>query len=393
MARTFTLVVLVSMILVSAINPSQADPKISALIPRANDDKAHTSHGWALERDPERIVLMSPAKISLLARVEGGLRETGGPVVANELPYFAIANLGNSRFLIPDTDGTNFAVFEAKRDPTPHLQRLKGFVVSRKLWTIGGLSNGGVAILALPSGPLAAFRRLNEVSLVQWNAEARTIDSGGKAWDGDQKWHSYPIPRLSAACALGDGDTLVAAQRAGDTGAAHLTVFQAFPDTLKPLSVTTEKRDEEHQFRKGILLVLSLASSRDGKLVVACGGEQATLFECTEKKELIHRGSYCAAGDDDTTGPATGIEGLVQPRLCAAGDTCQSIAFVDELGSVSLCRYDSTTQKLVLVQTVDLSKLLSAKSGNPIAVTFAGRYLRIATTRFALIELDFEKAK
>jgi len=219
------------------------------------------------------------------------------------------------------------------------------------------------------------------------------LDSGGKAWDGDHKWHTYPIPWLSAACDLGNGEALVAAQGPG-SGAAHLTVFQAFPDTLKPLSVTTEKLDEEYQFRKGILIVISLASSRDGKLVVGCGGEQATLFECNEKKELIHRGSYCAADDDDTTGPATKVEGLIQPRLCAAGETWESIAFIDELaGGVSLCRYDSTTQKLSVVQTVDLSKLLADKPGRALAITFAGRYLRIATTRFALIELDFEKAK
>jgi hypothetical protein len=389
--RTFTLVVLVSIVLVAATNTSHAKPRISALVPRADDDRAHNTHGWALQRDPDRIVLMSPAKISLLARVEGKLRETDAQFDASGFPYLAIGNLGDSQFWAPETAGSTVVVFEAKRDPAPRLLRLKEFGLSRKFRATSGLPNGGVAIRLLPSGSLAAFLRRDEVSLVQWNAERQTIDSGGKAWDGDQKLHSCPIPRWTAACALGDGEALVTAQGLDASGAGHLTIFQVFPDTLKPLSVVTEKLDEKYQFRKGILLVLSLASSRDGKLVVGCGGGQATLFECTAKKDLIHRGSYCAAGDDDTTGPATGLEGLIRPRLCAAGDTWESIAFIDELaGGVSLCRYDSTTKKLVTVHTVDLNKLLSDKPGTAISITFAGRYLRIATTRYSLIELDFE---
>lgn len=390
MERTITFVALISMLLVSAINTSHAEPKVSALVPRAKNDIAHNTHGWALERDPERIVLMSPAKISLLARAEGKLREADALFDPNGASYFGIGNLGDSRFWVPESGGTNVVVFDAKRDPTPHFERLKEFIVVQRIRVNTELSNGGVVVLSLPSGPMAALLRRDEFSLVQWNSKAGTLASAGKAWDGDQKWHSYPIPWLTAACALGDGEALVAAQGPGGASrSAYLTVFQAFPDTLKPLSVTTEKLADE-QFRKGILLLLSLASSRDGKLVVGSGGEQATIFECTEKKELIHRGIYCAPADVANHSWATGIEGLVPPRLCAAGNTWESIAFVDGKGGVSLCRYDSNTQKLVVVQTVDLSKLLSADAGNPISVTFAGRYLRLATTRFALIELDFE---
>ncbi len=392
MLRTITLVVVVSIVLVSASNTSHAEPRISALVPRAKDDVgAHNTHGWALQRDPDRIVLKSLHKISLLARVEGKLQESSGHLVANELPFFGIGNLGNSRFWVPETGGTTIGVFEAKRDPKPHLERLKEVGFSRNFRVSNGLGyNGGDVVLSLPSGPMAALLRRDAFSLVQWNAKAGTIDSGGKPWDGDQKWHTYPIPSLSAACALGDGEALVAAQRLDASGAAHLTVFQAFPDTLKPLSVTTEKQDEK-QLVKGIRLVMSLASSRDGKLVVGCGGEEATLFECNEKKELAHLGLYCAAGDVADNGWAMGVEGLVRPRLCAAGETWESIAFIDELaGGVSLCRYDVTTKKMVTVQTVDLNKLLLDKPGTAIAITFAGRYLRIATTRFALIELDFK---
>ncbi|WP_254507661.1 hypothetical protein [Anatilimnocola floriformis] len=393
MARALTLAFLASIVLVCTISTAHAQPRIAALVPRAGGDNALNSHGWALERDPDRIVLMSPSKISLHARAKGGLLETGESVVANEheLSYFTIANLGNARFFLPDTNGTSFAVFEAKREPNPHLERLKDLTFSRKFRQTNGLSNGASVILTLPSGPLAVFRRVHEVSSVQWNAEARTIESGGKAWDGDQKWHTSPLPSLSALCTLGDGEALVAAQRLDSSETGRLTIFQAFPDRLEPLTVTTEKQHNE-KVRQGLLLLMSLASSRDGKLVVGCGGEQATLFECNEKKELTHRGLYCSAIDKDNHGWATGIEGLVRPRLCAVGDTCERIAFVDELGGgVSLCRYDLTTRKLVLVQAVDLSKLLSDKAGTPIAVTFAGEYLRISTTRYQLIELDFEK--
>ena len=90
MLRTLTLTVLVSIILVSAMNTSHAAPRISALVPRANDDIAHNTHGWALQRDSDRIVLMSPAKISLLARVEGKLRETDAQFEPNGVSYFAI---------------------------------------------------------------------------------------------------------------------------------------------------------------------------------------------------------------------------------------------------------------------------------------------------------------
>lgn len=391
MVRIISLVVLVSLTPVSAVNNVHAEPRISALVPRASDDVgAVNTHGWALERDPDRIVLKSPAEISLLARVEGKLQETSGRLVANEFSYAAIGNLGNSRFWFPDTSGTTVAVFQAKREPTPHLERLKDLRFSRNFRVSNGLGyNGGDVVLSLPSGPMAALLRRDAFSLVQWNSKTGMLDSGGKAWDGDQKWHTYSIPSLTAACALGDGEALVAAQGLNATGAAHLTVFQALPDTLKPLHVTTEKQLDE-KVRKGVLLLISLASSRDGKLVVGCGGEQATLFECTEKKELAHRGIYCAPADVADHSWATGIEGLVKPRLCAAGDTWESIAVVDGEGGVSFCRYDSTTKKLVTVHKVDLSKLLSVKSGTPLSVTFADRYLRIATTRFALIELDFE---
>jgi len=391
MVRIISLVVLVSLMPISAINKAHAQPRISALVPRASDDVgAVNTHAWALERDPDRIVLKSLDKISLLARVEGKLQETSGQLVANKLSYSAIGHLGDSRFWFPATGGATAAVFEAKRDPNPHLERLKDLRLTRNFRVSNGLSHGGDVVLSLPSGPMAALLKRDAFSLIQWNSEAGTLDSGGKAWDGDQKWHTYPIPRLTAACALGDGEALIATQGLDDTGTAHLTAFQAFPDTLKPISVTSESLNDKPS--KGILLVISLASSRDGKLVVACGAREATLFECNDKRELTHLGLYCAADDKESHSWATRIDGLIQPRLCAAGETWESIAFIDELASgVSLCRYDTTTRKLVTVQTVDLGKLLSDKPGRAIAITFAGRYLRIATTRFALIELDFGK--
>lgn len=392
MVRAFTLFVRVSIALVLAINTAHAEPRISALVLRANDDIAHNSHGWALERDADRIVLMSPRKVSLLTRMDDKLRETGEPLVANELFFWTIGNLGDSQFWVPGyTDAGMFvAVYEVKRAPTPRWERLKEFGFSRNFRIANGLPHGsGSIILSLPSGPLVAMRRVNELSSFQWNSKMQTIESGGKTWEGDQKWHAYPIPRLTAVCGLGEGEALVASQGMDATATAHLTVFQAFPDTLKPLNVTPERLNDP-QVRNGIISARQLASSRDGKLVVGCGGEQATLFECNEKKELIHLGLYCAAADKPDHGWATGIVGLVKPRLCAAGDTWDKIAIVDGFGSVSLCRYDSTTKGLIVVKTVDLGKLLSDKPGNPIAVTFAGRYLRIATTRYALIELDFE---
>jgi hypothetical protein len=390
MVRTFTVVALISILLVSALHQAHAQPRISALVPRASDDVgAHRTHSWTLERDPERIVLVSPSKISLLTRVEGKLREAGEPYVANELTYWSISSLGGSRFLVPDSDGTSWAIFEAKLGSNPHLECLKKLKFSRNFRITNGVAVGGSVILSQPTSPLAVYRRRDEISLVQWNAAAQTIESGGKRWDGDQKWHTFPIPRLTAVCALGDGEALIATQGLDATLTAHLTVFQAFPDTLKPLSVTSENVNDP-LVRNGILSARWLASSRDGKLIVGCGGEEATLFECNEKKELTHLGLYCAADDKENHSWATGVDGLIHPRLCAAGETWESIAFIDELASgVSLCRYDTTTKKLVLVQTVDLSKLLSDKPGTAIAITFAGRYLRVATTRFALIELDF----
>lgn len=79
--------------------------------------------------------------------------------------------------------------------------------------------------------------------------------------------------------------------------------------------------------------------------------------------------------------------------MCAAGDTWDRIAFVDGEGGVSLGGYDPKTKQLVIQQTADLSKLLSDKSGTPLAVSFAGKYLRIATTRYSLIELDWAGGK
>ncbi|WP_254513201.1 hypothetical protein [Anatilimnocola floriformis] len=394
MARILTLI-LVSIAVALAIKPAHAEPKISALVPRAGDDfGAVNTHHWALERDPDRIVLQSPAEISLLARVEGKLQKTGEGLVAKGHSYDNIGNLGNSRFWLPGTGGNAVEIFEAKRDPKPHLERLKDLRFTRNFRISNGLGyNGGDIVLSLPSGPMAALLRRDAFSVVQWNSKTGTLDSGGKPWDGDQNWHTCPLPRLTAACVLGDGEALIATQGLDDTGTGYLTVFQAFPDTLKPLSVTTENLNDP-LVRNGVLSARKVASSRDGKLVVACGAREATLFECNEKKELIHLGLYCAADDEEVHISATRIDGLIPPRLCAAGDTRESIAFVAEHdGGVSLCRYDATTKKLVVLQTVDLNKLLADNAGAPLAVTFAGRYLRIATTRYALIELDFEKGK
>jgi len=99
MVRIIRLAVLVSLMPVSANNKAHAEPRISGLVPRASGDVgAVNTHGWALQRDPDRIVLKSLDKISLLARVEGKLQETNGQLVASEFPYAAIGNLGNSRF-------------------------------------------------------------------------------------------------------------------------------------------------------------------------------------------------------------------------------------------------------------------------------------------------------
>lgn len=351
-----------------------------------NDGFAVNTHGWAHEAAESHVVLMSPRRLTVMTRVNGKLKESDAGLDATSA-FMSIGNFGPSHFGVLEVN--KFNVYELRLG-TPDNSIRNAFergmsVTFRSNNRISLNSNvivdseDGLVVLMPSPGSNAA------IHMAEWHPKTKELYSDGTVWNADRALRSYKMPGLAAVCRLGEKDRYIVARRRSGQEPASLAVFQWKNSGIVELTSFIEDANEKS---KGLFFLSGVGATKDEKYIVTVSARVSSVFSFNTGGRITHRGCFCAKGDVDWTGRVNEVDGLVAPLLMAVGRSAEQIAFVDDKCNVSICRFDPNSSQLETICHTDLSRSLMTDIGTPLSMVFAGRYLRLMTTRFSLIELE-----